>query len=99
MSDERGFRREIGSTNGSTREDAEEPLDLVHPRSALRREVKLDPWMFRQPVPDLRRLMGRRVVENDVECLARGFAIELLEKLEEVFGRVRLLTVTTCLSL
>lgn len=47
---------------------AKEPFDQVQPGGRGRREVNVHARMASEPAIDLRRLVGRVVVENDVDA-------------------------------
>ena len=62
---------EAAAPDGLERQDPEPRLDLVHPGRRGRREVRREAGMPRKPGDDIGRLVGGRVVEDDVD-LARG---------------------------
>ena len=68
MSNEGCFGRKVcaacPAANGTPRKYAEKAFDLIHPRGALWREVKLDARMFAQPGPNLGSFVSRRVVQE-----------------------------------
>ncbi len=50
------------------RDVSEESLDQVDPRGRGRREVQVEPWMPSQPVLYLGMLVGRIVVDDQMQC-------------------------------
>jgi hypothetical protein len=75
------------------REDAEKPLDLVHPRGAGGREVKDDARALRKPFVDGGRLVRGGIVENDLKLSLGEFLFERFQKGQEVPSGVRFPTV------
>lgn len=67
-----------------------EGFDLIEPRSAGRRVVKMDLGMASQPCLDIGSAVGGRVVEDDVQFLVGVGAHDPLHEAEEVHRRVRL---------
>ena len=68
---------------------AKPPLDQVEPRTARRDEVEVEPLVPLQPSPDLRMLMSRVVVHNQVEVqFGRRLGVDLLEELDELLMTV-----------
>ena len=60
---------------------AEEALDHVHPRAAGRRKVHVEPRVLGQPCPNLRMLVGRVVVDDQVQGhITRALTIDVLQK-------------------
>ena len=68
---------------------AEEALDHVHPRTAGWREVHVEPRVFCQPCPNFRMLVGRVIVDDQVQVhITRTLAIDMLQKPQPLDVRV-----------
>ena len=73
------------------RELGEEALDGVEPGSRGRREVKVEPGMALQPFLDLGVLVGRVVVDDEMDVpVLWGLAIDLVEEADELLMPVAL---------
>ena len=69
----------------------EEALDSIQPGAGRRDEMKRPAGMARQPCPNLVRLVGGIVVEDDVDDLAgRDLALDGIEKADEFLVAVLL---------
>jgi Integrase core domain len=84
LAGETGHRGENPSREQVSLHLREPELDLVQPGSVGRR-INLHIRMGDQEVGDLRRLMGRQVVGNDVDLARRGLRVhDLLEERDEL---------------
>lgn len=82
--DQGADRVEGTPANRLASQDAEPGLDHVQPRGTGRREMEVNPGMGLLPRPDLGRLMGGRVVEDDMQIPLVVTASENVEESEEV---------------
>jgi Alpha amylase, C-terminal all-beta domain len=87
---QRAFGIEVGDAERLLTENAEEAFDLVEPRGACRRVVKVDLGVAGKPCLDVWSAVGGRVVEDDVQLLVGVRAYDLLHEAEKVGRRVRL---------
>jgi len=88
VTDERLDGVEGAPANGLAREDSEPGLDHVQPGRALWGEVELDAGVLLKPLQDGGHSVSARVVEDDVELLARIASGQTLEEDEEVVAVV-----------
>ncbi len=73
------------------RELGEEALDGIEPGGRGRREVEMEPWMTLQPCLDLVVLVGRVVVDDEMDFpVLWGLAIDLVEEADELLMSVAL---------
>ena len=73
------------------RELGEEALDGIEPGGRCRREVEMEPWMALQPCLDLGVLVGRVVVDDEMDVpVLWGLAIDLVEEADELLMPVAL---------
>ena len=79
---------EGAAVDGLASDDPEEYLDHVEPRPRRRGEVQGDPRVARQPGLDGRVLVGRVVVADQVQLLARVGLGHLLEEGQELLVAV-----------
>src|SRR5512141_1226209 len=82
--DQGADRVEGAPANRLAGQDAEPSLDHVQPGGAGRGEVEMNPGMRFLPRPDFGRLVGGRVVENDMQVSLVIAARENVEEPEEV---------------
>ena len=77
---------EVGRREPLALQDSEPLLNLIHPRTMNRREVHLEPWVFREPRLDNLAVMHPHVVADDVNGIDtfRGCSIDLLQEFDEL---------------
>ena len=88
--DQGADRVEGTAANRLAGQDAEPGLDHVQPRGAGGSEVEVNPGMGLLPRPDLGRLVGRRVVEDDMQIALVVTTCQDVEEPEEVGSCVAL---------
>ena len=79
---------ERGAADGLSGDDGEERLDQVHPGRVGRGEVQVDPRMLGEPLLDVGVVVGRVVVDHDVQLPAWVGLGDHLEELQELDATV-----------
>ena len=83
------------SAQAATGQIGEQALDHVEPGRGGRREVHMEAWMALKPAPHGGMLVSSVIVGNQMHRqMSRGFAIDLVQKPDELLMPVTLGTLT-----